>query len=198
MTESTRGVEATGAPSGPAPTLHMIGYWRNATHPELPDPHDLVDEEWDEDDRFAVVGYLRHGTYYRGWMGLSPCRMCGRNNGSGELTDGVLAWPEGLAHYVEEHGVRLPPAVERHVLEAVDCLDATGSSVDWWVSGAPAPIPAGSVGPSVGHRSCPDPAGVAAHRAQVGTGGGRHGGRGGDQGRTSAADRSRTATTDSS
>ena len=25
-----------------------------------------------------------------------------------EFTDGIWRWPEGLVHYVEEHGVRLP------------------------------------------------------------------------------------------
>jgi hypothetical protein len=30
--------------------------------------------------------------------------------GSRDLTDGVWVWPEGLAHYVEEHDVMLPDA----------------------------------------------------------------------------------------
>jgi hypothetical protein len=33
-------------------------------------------------------------------------------NGCAELTDGThLVWPEGLAHYVEEHNVRLPDEI---------------------------------------------------------------------------------------
>ena len=31
-----------------------------------------------------------------------------RRNGDSELTDGVFVWPEGLAHYVAVHDVRLP------------------------------------------------------------------------------------------
>jgi hypothetical protein len=31
--------------------------------------------------------------------------------GGGEFTDGEWLWPEGLAHYVEAHSVRLPDAV---------------------------------------------------------------------------------------
>jgi hypothetical protein len=36
--------------------------------------------------------------------------------GSGELSDGRYVWPEGLAHYVAEHGVRLPNEFVHHVL----------------------------------------------------------------------------------
>lgn len=44
--------------------------------------------------------------------GTSFCRVCGQANGSAELTDGVrFVWPEGLAHYVEAHNVRLPAEV---------------------------------------------------------------------------------------
>ena len=33
--------------------------------------------------------------------------------GSGEFSDGEWLWPEGLAHYIEAHQVRLPePVVE--------------------------------------------------------------------------------------
>ncbi|UUI72285.1 hypothetical protein [Cellulomonas xiejunii] len=71
--------------------LRLIGYWRNDRHPEYPDPHDMVDEAWHEDDRDAVSTYFSSGTYLRGFMGLSPCRFCGEDNGSSEFTDGVLA-----------------------------------------------------------------------------------------------------------
>jgi hypothetical protein len=117
-------------------SLRLIGYWRNGDHPEYPDPHDFVDDGWDERDRFAVGMYLRRGTFLRGFMGLSPCRLCGEHNGSSEYTDGVLVWPEGLCHYIEDHAVRLPEAVERYVLDRVDRLEATAVSVDWWVGGA--------------------------------------------------------------
>lgn len=123
------------------PLLHLVGYWQNAEHPEYPDPHELVDEAWDADERWAVASYLLSGTFLRGMMGLSPCRICGRPNGASEFTDGVLVWPEGLVHYVEDHAVRLPRAVEAHVLAAGDRLGSATVSTAWWVAGAPAPLP---------------------------------------------------------
>lgn len=116
--------------------LRLIGYWRNDQHPEYPDPRDMVDSTWDEDDRFVVVGYLKAGTYFRHYMGLSPCRFCGRHNGASEYTDGVLVWPEGLSHYVDEHDVRLPRAIEDYVLRRVARLEDAPVSVDWWQAGA--------------------------------------------------------------
>ncbi len=83
-------------------TLRLIGYWRDDQHPEYPDPHDMVDTSWDGDDRVDVVGYLKSGTHLRRFMGLSPCRFCGRHNGASEYTDGVLVWSEALSHYVED------------------------------------------------------------------------------------------------
>jgi hypothetical protein len=45
-------------------------------------------------------------------MGYSFCRFeCGIPNnamGDSDLSDGEWLWPEGLAHYVERHSVRLP------------------------------------------------------------------------------------------
>jgi hypothetical protein len=116
--------------------LRLIGYWRNDQHPEYPDPHDWVDEGWDEDDRHAVSLYFSSGTYLRGCMGLSPCRFCAKDNGSGEFTDGVLVWPEGLTHYLRDHGVRLPEAIERYVLARMARMEDPVISADWWVAGA--------------------------------------------------------------
>ena len=125
--------------------LRRIGYW--TTGPSelrgLPDPHDFVDPDWDEDDRFVVASYLGNGTYFRGYMGLSPCRICGESNGSGELTDGILAWPEGLVHYVREHLVRLPPVVEAYILRRVATLDEVAVDDSWWIAGAPEPLAVG-------------------------------------------------------
>ena len=57
-------------------TLHVVGYWRSDERPELPDPHLLVDDTGDEDERSTIAGYLDTGTYLRGFMGLSQCRLC--------------------------------------------------------------------------------------------------------------------------
>ncbi|WP_127502582.1 hypothetical protein [Actinoplanes solisilvae] len=64
------------------------------------------------EERGAVVAYLRSGTAVVAAAGFSVCRVCGDDNGSTELTDGEhFVWPEGLAHYVEAHDVRLPDEV---------------------------------------------------------------------------------------
>jgi hypothetical protein len=112
----------------------LIGYWRNEHHPEFPEPQSLADETWDEDERHMVCAYLSSGTVVVSYMGMSPCRLCAEDNGALEYTDGVYQWPEGLAHYVSEHGVRLPEELVAHVLGRLDSLEATSASLDWWLA----------------------------------------------------------------
>jgi hypothetical protein len=114
-------------------SLRHIGYWRNSEHPEYPDPADLVDESWDEGERHAAWFYLSSGTMIRAYMGLSPCRICGQNNGALEFTDGVYQWPEGLAHYVYAHGVRLPAELVEHALRQLDDFETAEVSLNWWL-----------------------------------------------------------------
>lgn len=111
----------------------LIGYWRNQDHPDYPDPRDLVDESWDEDQRHAMWFYLCGGTMAVAFMGLSPCRMCGKQNGALEYTDGTYQWPEGPAHYVAEHAVRLPLDLVEHAMKQLDRLEAEHVSLDWWL-----------------------------------------------------------------
>ena len=40
-----------------------------------------------------------------------------RSNGCTELCDDMWCWPEGLAHYVEQHGIRLPAQFVAHAAE---------------------------------------------------------------------------------
>jgi hypothetical protein len=117
--------------------VRLIGYWRAGPSSVVPypkdseqaqayersrqeklgwpDPADFVDAAWDSDARRAVLHHLETGTLVNQTRGLSQCRLCGRENGSAEMTDGAYAWPEGLAHYVREHAVRLPQAFVDHV-----------------------------------------------------------------------------------
>lgn len=44
---------------------------------------------WGESERSLVANYLGGGVCAAGRMGYSPCRICGRNNGNLELTDGT-------------------------------------------------------------------------------------------------------------
>jgi hypothetical protein len=112
----------------------LIGYWRNEEHPDYPDPLALVDETWDERERHQVSWFLSHGTMAFVCAGLSPCRVCGQNNGAAEFTDGTYQWPEGLAHYVDEHRVRLPHEFVEHACRTLDLLTDEPTSLDWWLS----------------------------------------------------------------
>jgi hypothetical protein len=96
--------------------LRPVGYWRSDDDvaPSLPHPAALVDGDWDEAERAAVVDYLLRGFSARGCCGFSWCRLCDPDglvgdNGSREFTDGTWIWPEGFSHYIEDHAVR-PPA----------------------------------------------------------------------------------------
>lgn len=140
-------------PTQAGSALIVIGLWKARVEPYWPDPHDFVDDRWDVAERAAVVLALRSGRTVRAFRGESTCRMCGRLNGATELTDGLYLWPDGLAHYVSDHAVRLPEPVETHFLEqqragqrvitgaGTDAvrtgeeLDASGREADesWWL-----------------------------------------------------------------
>ena len=117
----------------------LIGYWEGDYEPGWPNVMDFVDEQWDQAERDRVASYLEAGFVPWIQMGISPCRMCGAANGSAEQTDGVYIWPEGLAHYVRAHGVRLPVSVIRHI--HTRCAEIGASEVkthpelvnrEWW------------------------------------------------------------------
>lgn len=114
--------------------LILIGYWSGG-HGERgwPDVGDFVDESWDEDERLHIGIYLRHGLVARAWMGYSPCRLCDKaTNGNLDLTDGTYIWPEGLAHYVLGHNVRLPQEFVAHVQSQNEFTDNVTVDDSWW------------------------------------------------------------------
>lgn len=71
------------------------------------------DEAWKTekpDEYAAVLTYLKNPEHTEAWRGYSSCRVCGfRPNGHRDFFKGTFIYPEGYAHYVEEHGVK-PPA----------------------------------------------------------------------------------------
>ena len=113
-------------------TLTRIGYWRSDHELDWPEVTTFVDRSWDDDERLTVSGYLLRGTVIRHCMGFSLCRFCGVRNGNSEYTDGTFIWPEGLAHYIEEHGVRLPPRIVAHATSVMDRLESEPVDSTWW------------------------------------------------------------------
>ena len=93
--------------------LIPVGYWWSEQEPELPmpDSNDFVEHEEE------IILYLRSAKEINQYRGSSTCRICGdQRNGSREHTDGVYIWPQGLAHYVEEHKTTLPEEFIQHIL----------------------------------------------------------------------------------
>lgn len=91
--------------------LAVLGWWFRADAPsELPLPQRLVGG-MTAAQRTAVLAYLRAGQSLVTYPDASYCRFaCGIGElGRADLTDGRYVWPDGLAHYVEQHDVRLPP-----------------------------------------------------------------------------------------
>lgn len=97
--------------------LTLIGYWLGESAPGWPDVHDFVDRDWDRKQRKPVVRWLESGVVVRAYMGWSQCRFCGKVNGYSDCSDGVYIWPEGLAHYLKKHHVRLPEQVVKWATE---------------------------------------------------------------------------------
>lgn len=89
-----------------------IGYW-----PDQKPPLWAVDNSWDPVERARVVEALKVSSIRTQWMGWSGCRFCGCVNGSTCKTfDGTWVFPEGYAHYIEQHGVRPSKEFVDHVL----------------------------------------------------------------------------------
>ena len=64
--------------------------------------------------------------------------MCdNRGNGSLELTDGTYVWPEGLAHYVEQHGVKLPGEFLEHARHVSETYGRARIDETWWLARGP-------------------------------------------------------------
>lgn len=101
------------------PRLEVLGWWFSPFAPStLPRPQALAGG-LESVARAAVLRYLRAGKVLVTFPEPSFCRFdCGETAmGTKDLTDGRYVWPEGLAHYVERHGVRLPEAFVGHVQE---------------------------------------------------------------------------------
>jgi hypothetical protein len=100
--------------------LKAIGFWTQSLKDEKqPSPQELVGV-LPGDVRPRLVEYLASGHAVRHSCGCSWCRFgCGIDNsrmGWRDLSDGTWLWPEGLSHYVREHGIVLPEEFIVHAL----------------------------------------------------------------------------------
>ena len=113
--------------------LTLVGYWDGPeTDHSWPSPTDFIDESWDLEERDFIASYLLMGLVVRTYMGYSRCRICGRENGDSELSDGRFVWPIGLSHYVSQHGVRLPTRFVEHAIRTIERLESLERDEDWW------------------------------------------------------------------
>jgi hypothetical protein len=114
--------------------LKAIGFWiRDLSDESYPAPQELVGV-LPEEQRRSLARYLESGATFAQYLGYAWCRfVCGASIESGtrgegdnpaalmsthvgtrDLTDGTWVWPEGLAHYVREHGIVLPEEFMGH------------------------------------------------------------------------------------
>ncbi|MDG1484177.1 MAG: hypothetical protein P8R54_31590 [Myxococcota bacterium] len=88
-------------------------------------PRHLQEPGWRTGQRTQILHYLRAGAQWAGYRGKGTCRFDGCDAddlGSTDRTDGIWVWPAGLAHYVEQHSVRLPDSF-------IDTMAARGFQV---------------------------------------------------------------------
>jgi hypothetical protein len=123
--------------------LNAIGYWHSFENPKAPEPAWFIDHNWSIEEKEKVINHLKNGQIIRSWMGFSWCRFRCKNDGLGaaDLTDGTYIWPEGLSHYLENHGVRLPQEFVEHVLNyTATILDVKENETafeydaEWWLA----------------------------------------------------------------
>ena len=102
--------------------LIKVGYWYSEREPELPMPKEMSYDRIPEYKQ-KILDYLKGAEVLHRFRGSSGCRVCPPRedghqqlNGSKEQSDGVYVWPDGLAHYVEEHNTALPDNFVDHIL----------------------------------------------------------------------------------
>lgn len=123
--------------------LRRIGYWSGRNEPDkYPTASNFI-QEFPYPGQQRIATYLRNG-YQMSYimLGYSTCRICGKSdNGTQDLSDGKYIWPEGLAHYVESHNLRLPKEFETHVASDWEPIDTEhlwmgewATDYEWWLS----------------------------------------------------------------
>ncbi|MEZ6185835.1 MAG: hypothetical protein R3F62_12600 [Planctomycetota bacterium] len=121
-------------------TVRMLGFWIVSVDGPLAvcTPQTLVGEPYTSGERAELVRFLRGGSRYLQFRGYSWCRCaCDApvpELGSGHWRRGDWAWPEGFAHYVEAHGVRVPEELERAAFDGARLERPDSSGLAWWIA----------------------------------------------------------------
>jgi hypothetical protein len=102
-------------PSSLPVLLRPVGYWTSRPGDGLPDPRTLMSVKWERDRRSLIAAYLGSAAVLDTLDAKQICVICGADGGRRERTDGVWRWPETLAHYVAQHGVKLPDELVTHM-----------------------------------------------------------------------------------
>jgi hypothetical protein len=95
--------------------LRPVGYWTSRPGDGLPDPRSLMSVKWERDRRSLIAAYLGSAPVLEMLDAKQTCVICGAEGGRRERTDGVWRWPETLAHYIAQHGVKLPEELIAHM-----------------------------------------------------------------------------------
>ena len=99
---------------GPCRPYHLLPWPVARDNPWPGQTEFLAALDWVERRARAIEKYHQ--------MGYSTCRLCGRRNGTAEFFDPRpeavhgWRWPEGFAHYVEEHNVEPSNAFLNYIM----------------------------------------------------------------------------------
>jgi hypothetical protein len=128
------------------PKVETIGYWKTTTGvgDQLPEASWFVEPNQDLYlGESPLADLLDAGVEYVWCMGFSVCRICGRQNGCSQRTDGRFVWPDGLSHYVREHGLSLPGSIATELRRApshpaqrfllANVIEGFEPSLDRWI-----------------------------------------------------------------
>lgn len=107
-----------------------VGFWSTwQDENKFIKPQLLIEDNWENEDKNKIINYLKNGSSCAQYLGWSTCRICRKENGFSDFTDDKWIWPEGLAHYVEDHNVRLPREFINHMRNNgfnIDSFDEIG------------------------------------------------------------------------
>lgn len=106
----------------PYPVLIHVGYWSSengrSVAEGLPWPEaGTLKTDHQVHEALGALSILesRKDIHHVRFMGVSKCRLCGIDNGNGEMWlpvgSVIYCWPEGLKHYIAEHRVALPKEI---------------------------------------------------------------------------------------